>query len=137
MCACMRVRESWNGGGGGLGVGGGGVETGYVGYKTKHQKVSHDLKHGVDLFGLRKNLLHVVWRRECFPSLLSIWSDTTHGNIFGEATGLWGEKKAPDILFLLPLFIAFSVLFKLIGFHTSVHHMWKHPNDCWRFGEGL
>lgn len=132
--ACERGLE-WRG----WGIGGvvGGVETGYVGYKTKHRKVSHDLKHGVDLFGLRKNLLHVVWRRECFPSLLSIWSDTTHGNIFGEATGLWGEKKAPDILFLLPLFIAFSVLFKLIGFHTSVHHMWKHPNEYWRFGEGL
>lgn len=87
MCMCMRVRVGWNGGGGG-------GETGYVGNKTKHQKVSHDLKHGVDLFGLRKNLLHVVWRRECFPSLLSIWSDTTHGNIFREATGLWGEKNS-------------------------------------------
>lgn len=79
--------------------GGGGPETGYVGNKTKHQKVSHDLKHRVDLFGLRKNLLHVVWRRECFPSLLSIWSDTTHGNIFREATGLWGEKKFQTFYF--------------------------------------
>lgn len=59
----------------------------------KAQKVSHDLKHGVDLFGFRKNLLHVVWRRECFPSLLSVCSDTTHGNIFWEAMGLWKKKK--------------------------------------------
>lgn len=105
--ACGRGLE-WRG----WGIEGGGVETGYVGYKTKHQKVSHDLKHGVDLFGLRKNLLHVVWRRECFPSLLSIWSDTTHGNIFGEATGLWGEKKSSRHFIPSPSFHSFFSSFQ-------------------------
>lgn len=104
-----------------------GAETGYVGNNTKHKKVSHDLKHRVDLFGFRKNLLHVVWRGECFPSSLAVCSDTTHGNIFWEAMGLREKRKrALDILFLLSfhtLFSSFLFFFFLIELHTSARHM--------------
>lgn len=69
--------------------------------------------------------------------LCSQSGQTQHMETFSERPQVCGGKKVPDILFLLPLFIAFSLLFKLIGFHTSARHMWKHPNEYWRFGEGL
>ena len=77
-------------------MGVGGLKQDMLGITQSTKKVSHDLKHRVDLFGFRKNLLHVVWRRECFPSLLAVCSDTTHGNIFGEAMGLRRKKREEE-----------------------------------------
>lgn len=131
---CVRVRRvrvsEWETGGG---RGGRRIETGYVGNNTKHKKkVSHDLKHRADLFGLRKNLLHVVWRGECFPSLLSACLRHNTWKHFLRGHGSVKKKAKPQTfyffsLFSTPLPPSAPPSFKLIELHTSARHMSKYP----------
>lgn len=125
-CACVWER-----------VGMEGVETGYVGNKTKHRKsVTWSETRGWFIWPLKESVACGLEERMFSFFALDLVRHNTWKH-FQRGHRSVGGEKAPDILFLLPLFIAFSVLFKLIGFHTSVHHMWKHPNEYWWIGEGL
>lgn len=116
QCLWVRVRQCWKVGGG---------ETGYVGNNTKHKKCHMIWNTG--LIYLASERICCMWfgGENVFP-LCSQCAQTQHMETFSERPWVC-EKKVPDILFLLPLFIAFFSSFffflELIELHTSACHM--------------
>lgn len=104
MCVCMRVREGWNGGGGGVG---GKLKQDMLGIKQSAEKCHMICNTG--LIYLASERICCMWfGGENVFLLCSRSGQTQHMETFSERPQVCGgKKKAPDILFLLPLFIAF------------------------------
>lgn len=99
VCVCSVCACVWDS------VGRWGGETGYVGNNTKHKKCHMIWNTG--LIYLASERICCMWfgGENVFP-LCSQCAQTQHMETFSERPWVC-EKKVPDILFLLPLFIAF------------------------------
>lgn len=107
---CVCVCAAW--GGWVRGGGGWGGETGYVGNNTKHKKCHMIWSEG--LIYLASERICCMWfGGENVFLLCSQCAQTQHMETFSERPWVCEKKRAPDILFLLPLFIAFLELFFL------------------------
>lgn len=108
---CVCVCAAWGGWGG---------ETGYVGNNTKHKKCHMIWSEG--LIYLASERICCMWfGGENVFLLCSQCAQTQHMETFSERPWVCEKKRAPDILFLLPLFIAFLELFSPSNWLNYIH----------------